>query len=427
MSASQAPREPQANEAAARGLARIAAELGDAVFAHEPRAVEGARLEATLRPKSGEALAEALRLLGEEALPALVRGGGSRLATANAPCRARVLLETGGLAFPPELDAEEGVMRASAGSRLSALREALAGSGWELPLDPPGRDATLGGVLAAAAPGPCFGRPRDAVLGLGVALASGERIRCGGRVVKNVTGYDLCKLFVGSRGTLGVIEWAWLRLRPVPESTRVCLAPLALEPDHDDAALRAARRPSARAAALVDAAVLADAAPGDAARWLVVELAGDAAAVEADAQALGQACGAVPFDPGVLEVVRAAQAAGPLRVRVAGLPTRLPAAAARLREAGGELLVHAARGLAWARFPLDGPDDERGADRALRAATAAAAEADGTRRLEEAPVAAREGREVFGGAAGTLALERALKRSYDPAGILNPGRFVAGL
>jgi len=54
-------------------------------------------------------------------------------------------------------------------------------------------------------------------------------------------------------------------------------------------------------------------------------------------------------------------------------------------------------------------------------------EADGTRRLEEAPVAAREGREVFGGAAGTLALERALKRSYDPAGILNPGRFVAGL
>jgi glycolate oxidase FAD binding subunit len=409
-------------------FARLVDALGpETVFVHEPRAVEGAKLEATLRPKSGEALAEALRLLGEAGLPALLRGGGSRLATANAPCRARVLLETGELAFPPELDAEEGVMRCAAGSRLAALAETLAGSGWELPLDPPGRAATLGGALAAAAVGPRFAQPRDAVLGLGVALASGERIRCGGRVVKNVTGYDLAKLFVGSFGTLGVIEWAWLRLRPAPEETRVCVAPLGEGPEDDAAALAAARRPSVRAAALVDAALLGERAPGDAGRWLVIELAGDTAAVAADAEALAAATGALPFEAGVLDAVRAAQAAGPLRVRVAALPARLPAAAARLREAGGELLLHPARGLAWARFALEGPDDERGVDRALRAATVAAAEADGARRIEEAPVAAREGREVFGGAAPTLALERAVKRQYDPAGLLNPGRFAGGL
>jgi glycolate oxidase FAD binding subunit len=399
----------------------------ETVFVHEPRAVEGAKLEATLRPKNGDVLAEALRLLGEQALPALVRGGGSRLASANAPCRARVLLETGELGFPPEIDAEEGVMRCAAGSRLAALGEALAGSGWELPLDPPGRASTLGGVLAAAAVGPRFAQPRDAVLGLGVVLASGERIRCGGRVVKNVTGYDLAKLFVGSFGTLGVIEWAWLRLRPAPEETRVCVAPLGLDPEHDAAALAAARRPTVRAAALLDAALLAELAPGEAPRWLVVELAGDAAAVAADAEALERTNGAIPFEAGALVQVRAAQAAGPLRVRVAALPTRLPAAAARLREAGGELLVHPARGLAWARFPLEGPDDERGVDRALRAATRAAAEAEGARRIEEAPVAAREGREVFGGVAVTFALERALKHQYDPAGLLNPGRFAGGL
>jgi glycolate oxidase FAD binding subunit len=409
-------------------VARLLDGLGpEAVFVHEPRAVEGARLEATLRPKSGEALAEALRLLGAEALPALVRGGGSRLATANAPCRARVLLETGDLAFPPEVDAEEGVMRCAAGSRLAALGEALAGSGWELPLDPPGRASTLGGALAAAAVGPRFAQPRDAVLGLGVVLASGERIRCGGRVVKNVTGYDLAKLFVGSFGTLGVIEWAWLRLRPAPEETRTCVAPLGLDPEHDAAALAAARRPTVRAAALVDAALLAELAPGEAPRWLVVELAGDVAAVAADAEALERANGAIPFEAGALERVRAAQGAGPLRLRIAALPARLPAAALLLREAGGELLVHPARGLAWARFPLEGPDDERGVDRALRAATTAAAEAEAARRIEEAPVAAREGREVFGGAAATLALERALKHQYDPAGLLNPGRFAGGL
>lgn len=400
-------------------IGRLLSALGpDSVFPHEPRAVEGAKLEATLRPNGGEALATALRLLSEEALPALVRGGGTKLATANAPCRARVLLETGGLAEPAEIDAEEGVARVPAGARLSALRAALAGSGWELPLDPPGRESTLGGALAAAAQGPRFGSPRDVVLGLGVTLASGERIRCGGRVVKNVTGYDLAKLFVGSYGTLGVIEWAWLRLRPVPEATCVCVALLAADEEADAAALAAARRPTVRVAAVVEEG---------AARKLVVELAGDAVAVEQDAAALASTLGAVAGDGGAIDAVREAQGAGPLRVRIAALPSGLGPAADALRDGGGAVLAYPARGLVWARFALEGPEDERSAARALRAANEAARRADGACLLEASPVAAREGREVFGGTAGTLALERAIKRQYDPAGILNPGRFVASL
>ena len=104
---------------------------------------------------------------------------------------------------------------------LRDVREALAASGWELSLDPPGRDSTVGGCLAAASVGPRalgLGLPRDQVLGLTVSLASGERVRCGGRVVKNVTGYDLNKLYTGSFGSLGVIESAWLRLRAAPRA-----------------------------------------------------------------------------------------------------------------------------------------------------------------------------------------------------------------
>jgi glycolate oxidase FAD binding subunit len=397
---------------------RLAAKLGpDVVSAHEPRMLEGAKLEATLRPRSGEMLAEALRLLAEEGLPALVRGGGTRLATANAPCRARVLLETSGLAEPPELDLEEGVAKLPAGAKLAELRALLAGSGWELPLDPPG-GGTLGGALAAAAQGPCFGAPRDVVLGFGAALAGGERIRCGGRVVKNVTGYDLMKLFVGSYGTLGVIEWAWLRLRPAPEQTRVCVAPLPLGEEEDAAALAAARRPTARAAALLD--------PPGGERRLVVELAGDAAAVAADAAALASAHGAAPAAGDALAELREAQGAGPLRVRIAAPPGALPAAAAVLRDAEGALLAYPARGLVWARFALAGPDDERGAERALAAANEAARRAGGACLVECAPLAARTGREVFGGTASTLALERAVKRRFDPAGLLNPGRFAGG-
>ena len=411
-----------------RGFARLVAALGsEAVFLHEPRAVEGAQLEATVRPGGGEALAAALRLLSEEALPALVRGGGTRLGTANAPCGARVLLETQGLAEPAEIDADEGVARFAAGAKLSALREALAGSGWELPLDPPGATTTLGGALATAAPGPRFAAPRDVVLGLGVVLAGGERIRCGGRVVKNVTGYDLAKLFVGSYGTLGVIEWAWLRLRPAPESTRVCVAALGRGAEADAVALAAARQPTARAAALLDAALAPEPLASGAARALVVELAGDAAAVEQDAAALARDAGARAAGDAALEALHTAQGAGALRVRVAALPGALPAAEERLRAGGAAVVSHPARGLAWAGFALEGPDDERGAERALRAANEAARAAHGACLLEAAPLAARMGREVFAGAVATLALERAVKRQYDPAGILNPGRFVGGL
>jgi glycolate oxidase FAD binding subunit len=411
-----------------RGPEKLLAELGaDVVFLHEPRGLEGASLEATLRPRGGAQLAAALRLLSEQRMPALLRGGGTRLATANAPCRARVLLETQRLGEPVEIDAEEGVAKLPAGAKVSALREALAGSGWELPLDPPGRAATLGGALASAAQGPRFGSPRDVVLGLGVVLASGERVRCGGRVVKNVTGYDLAKLFVGSYGTLGVIEWAWLRLRPVPEETRVCVALLEPGAEADAAALAASRRPTARAAAIVDAALGAVPVPDGVARALVLELAGDAAAVERDAAALAGALGATRGEAEAIDALRETQGAGPLRARIAALPSALPAAAQGLRAAGGALLCYPARGLLWARFDLAGPDDERSVAHALAAVTEAARSAGGSALLEASPAAAREGREVFGGTSATLALERAVKRQYDPDGILNPGRFAGGL
>jgi FAD/FMN-containing dehydrogenase len=177
----------------------------------------------------------------------------------------------------------------------------------------------------------------------------------------------------------------------------------------------------------VDAAAAPGLAPGGAARGLVLELAGDAAAVAQDEKALGAALGVLRAEASVLVRAREAQGAGPLRVRIAALPSALPAAAERLRAAGGALLAHPARGLLWARFPLDEAPDERAADAALRAGGEAAREAGGTCRIEAAPLWVREGREVFGGSAGTLALERAVKRQYDAAAILNPGRFAGGL
>jgi len=407
----------------AEALRRLVEVVGsDAVLRHDPLELDGVGLDCTLRPADGPALAVALQALERLGLAAIVRGGASGLGLGNPPRRADLLLSTERLSAIDELDAGEGVCHALAGTPLRELRRAVRAEGWELPMDPPGEAATLGGALAAAAVGPraqAFGRPRDLVLGLEVALPRGERARCGGRVVKNVTGYDLAKLYVGSCGTLGVIEGAWLRLRPRPESVRLLEARLADAGRACQEGVAAARRPTARAAALSLGA--------DGEVSLAVELAGDAPSVGRDAAELAAGIGAEPCDAG-LAPLRALQAeASGLRFRLALLPSRLAAGLARLRTAGARLLAYPGLGLVWALFPLDGADARADADRAWLAVASTARDAGGSFRLESAPLFAKRGRDVFGEASPAWSLIGALKQRFDPKGVLNPGRFAGGV
>jgi glycolate oxidase FAD binding subunit len=129
------------------------------------------------------------------------------------------------------LEHEAGDLTATveAGIRLSALRARLAEQGQMLALDPPG-DPTVGACLAAALSGPRrhrYGAPRDLVLGVTVVLADGTVASSGGKVVKNVAGYDLGKLFCGSEGRFGLIVRASLRLHPIPAAARTLVAPVA--------------------------------------------------------------------------------------------------------------------------------------------------------------------------------------------------------
>ena len=194
-------------------------------------------------------------------------------------------------------------------------------------------------------------------------------------------------------------------------------------------ALAAARRPTARVAALVDAALFAGPLQEGARACVVVELAGDAAAVEQDAAGARERRSARPRADERARSRRCARRRAPGRSACASRRCRAvsPPRRTRCARGGGAVLAYPARGLVWARFALDGPGDERSAARALRAANEAARLAHGACLLEAAPVAAREGRDVFGGTERTLALERAVKRQYDPAGVLNPGRFAGGL
>ena len=409
----------------------------DAGLTRAPVEIAGAKLDATLAPGAEDALARSIAALAARGIGAVVRGGGTRDAFGNPVQRAQVVLSTQRLSGVVEVDAEEGVARAFAGTPLSELREAVDAAGWALPFDPPGARTTLGGTLAAAAIGPRhlgFGRPRDLVLGMDVVLGDGVHTRCGGRVVKNVTGYDLMKLQIGAHGSFGVISAAWLRLRPRAECERVVTAALDETGDAMARAVAAARLPTARVCALVDLnfGFVVESSHAPRTGWLlIVEMAGDEAAVARDSDRLSADFGAGDATRGVIERVRSLQGEnfGPagLRFRLSVLPSRLDRVLRELPVAGAALLVYPGSGLVFARIALDNTADGIGVERAWLAMRSAARAGSGHVVLEAAPEWAKVARDVHGQATDEWGLARALKARFDPAGILNPGRFVGGL
>src|SRR3990170_7695424 len=172
-------------------------------------AVDGLTPQAAVAPASYEQVAAVMRYSYAEGLAVIPWGGGTYIHAGNIPARYDIALGLSRLNAVVEHEPADLTATVQAGMTLSELQRHLGGAGQLLPLDPPGGErATIGGILAANASGPwrhAFGSARDMTIGLRVITAEGRITRAGGRVVKNVAGYDLCKLYIGSLGTLGVI------------------------------------------------------------------------------------------------------------------------------------------------------------------------------------------------------------------------------
>jgi glycolate oxidase FAD binding subunit len=198
-----------------------------AIDALQSYAVDGVLPRIVVTPATVEQAAHVVALANQHEAALLVRGGGSRMNVGGIAERIDVLLETHRLARLLEHEAPDLTCHVEVGITLAALQEQLATKGQWLALDAPdAAQATIGGLLASNASGPKrlrYGSARDLVIGLSVVQANGEVTRSGGRVVKNVAGYDLNKLYVGSFGTLGVIVEANFKLQPLPQAERTLL------------------------------------------------------------------------------------------------------------------------------------------------------------------------------------------------------------
>src|SRR5438445_3299441 len=199
---------------------------GNARSATATDAVSGVQPKLVVEPGTERELAEILRLSNEAGLAVIPRGGGTKIEWGNSPGRADLILSTSRLAKIIEHAWADLTVSVEAGCTIQKLQEALAQHGQRLALDPlwPGR-ATIGGVLSANDSGALrlrFGALRDLIIGVTIALPDGTLASSGGKVVKNVAGYDLPKLVTGALGTLGVITRAVFRLHPLPRSKRAC-------------------------------------------------------------------------------------------------------------------------------------------------------------------------------------------------------------
>ncbi len=192
----------------------------------EGDAVAGVVPGQVVEPSSAAEVADVLRATRGSVVPV---GSGSKTGWAAPPTSCDLLLRTGGLDRVVEHVPGDLVVTAEAGVPLAALQEQLAEHGQMLALDPAEPGTTLGGLLSANASGPRrlrYGTARDLLIGVTVVLADGTTASSGGKVVKNVAGYDLGKLYTGAHGSLGVVTSTTWRLHPLPPARGAVVVPV---------------------------------------------------------------------------------------------------------------------------------------------------------------------------------------------------------
>jgi glycolate oxidase FAD binding subunit len=404
-------------------------------------AVDGLVPSVRVAPQDAPQISEVLKICTEEHAAVVPWGGGTSIALGNRPSRVDVVLSLERLNALVEHDDANLTATSQAGMRLGALQQVLARRNHFLAIDPPNpAEATIGGIVAANTNGPrrmLYGGVRDQVIGMKTVLATGEQVKSGGKVVKNVAGYDMCKLFTGSLGTLGVITEVTFRMAPVPERSVSVLASGArgqalemVERLHASQLLPSAvTLVNARAAGELKESGIRD----QGSDWrLLVWVEGFAEAVERhlnDLRAMAQAAtmsAETLEDPPHLALWKSI---GNFGSGTPGTLFKLTLPLGTIREAivsiddwspAPQIVAHTGSGTIWV-LP-----DEGGTECFARLSTLATS-FRGHAIIAIAPPHVKQAVDVWGSPPPGLAIMAEIKRQFDPAGILNPGRFVARL
>ncbi|SFU34870.1 FAD-binding oxidoreductase [Alicyclobacillus macrosporangiidus] len=420
---------------AAGVIAQVQSDLG--------RGVTEAGPAVWVEPEDEAQVAEVMRLCDEHGWCVLPVGAGTQLDAGHPVPRPEVWLSLGRLNRIVDYAPGDLVVSVQPGLPLAALQAHLAEQRQMLPIDPPvGAEATVGGVTATAASGPrraLYGTLRDMTIALRTVWAGGRVVKTGAKVVKNVAGYDMTKLFVGSFGTLAVLTEVTFKLRPLPLHRETVFL------SGDVAQVQELRRrvvgshliPSRLE--VIGGAFEPPLVSGSGAWTLAVDCDENPSASAAQTRQLlawagemGMAAEVVQGDAAdeVWEAYRRQLLTGEVCVRFQAKPSAMAGIAERLQQYA-EARAWTSRVSAGAvsgvgRWSVAGGDVPAYAE-AVRFCRGLAAEEGGACVVERAPLAVRSAVDPFGPAPAAQTLMQQVKRTIDPNGIMSPGRFVGGI
>ena len=396
-------------------------------------AVDGVAPSFVVEPGTIEETSRLMKLAGERGLVTAPRGGGTKMDLGNPPRGLDLIVSTVRMNGVIEHTPGDQVVRVEAGLKLEDLQERLAGANQMLAIDPPERGATIGGIVAANSSGPRryrYGTIRDLIIGITVVLPDGTVAKAGGKVVKNVAGYDLSKLFTGSLGTLGIIATCNFRLHPEPGAART----VAVEIDDTLSAGKAAQ-------AIVHAQLVPSAVElhwSEERKLLSVLIEGIPPGVEAQAETasfLLKDFGEVrtlsdeevehlgPLDPpGIGDEEVAIKISAPPAELTGVLDSTL--GATERRGVTPRITGHAGIGVTYAA--LSGGEEEARVQ-VVEELREIWERRGGSVVVRKAPLSTKNRLDAWGTAGDYLGLMRRVKDKFDPRGSLNPGRFVGGI
>ena len=375
----------------------------------------------------------------------------------NVPSGYDVALDLTGLTSEIEHVAGDMTLICDAGAKVSDLSSLLAESHQRLPFDVPhSSEATIGGSVASNAPSrlaPRFGGIRDWIIGMSVVLADGTPTKSGGRVVKNVQGYDLHRLHTGAFGTLGVIVSVAFKLIPVPEGSQTVAmwfdrlssaANAALDVGNINVSIEAARLFSGPTAVgairelAADRHMDADGVSGGASHLMLVQVSGSIPALKRQLNELTGLAGTVPAtgyevlsgasETDIWTYAGSTGESAKLNLRIAAKPTvsidllsRLERVLGRLRPAPISSIIDV--GYGTLQFSVEDIDDFD-AIAFVNEAKETIREVGGSLVVERCPLIVKREIDVFGIDASSAQIMKNMKQQFDPEKRLNPGRFA---
>jgi glycolate oxidase FAD binding subunit len=413
--------------------AALSSACGEVTDGTPADAVDGVPVALVARPASTAEVAEVLRAAAGHGLTVVPRGRGTKMTWGRPPEQADVVVDLSRMAAVLEHAAGDLIVKTEAGALLSDVQTTVGSAGQRLSLDESVPGSSIGGVLATNLSGPgrvAVGTARDLLLGVTVVRADGVVAKAGGRVVKNVAGYDLGKLVIGSFGTLVVVTEAVFRLHPVAAARRVVRVPFASAEDagrlvqlvvHDQ---------------LVPAAVEVD-WPAEGAGTVQVLLEGTEAGVESRAAALVQLLGAGAEASGDLPAGwgrlpwdddRAAGRATALKATCAlsGVAEVLDAARSASAAAGVGVTLRGSGGAGVLYGALPADADTAAVREVVARVRAACTAAGGALVVLDGPPEVKAAVDTWG-PVPAIDLMRRVKEQFDPERRLAPGRFVGGI